>query len=151
MHKFASWLCCLRSSQYVHTWNAYITDILSTSQVTLLYILASLKLERLTLQSLDWLSTMPWSGSGDIAPCILNLNTRWRWVVKFTPRSLYPLGKRPSYSFNRRLSGLQSWFRHDSEEKNPCPYQEMDPHHPACRIVTILTERPSSSHLATGT
>jgi len=28
-------------------------------------------------------------GSGDTAPRILNLGTKWRWVVSFTPRSLY--------------------------------------------------------------
>jgi hypothetical protein len=32
-------------------------------------------------------------GSSGIAPRILNLDTRWRWVVRFTPRSLYPRGK----------------------------------------------------------
>jgi hypothetical protein len=32
-------------------------------------------------------------GSGGIAPCILDLDTRWRWVVSFTPRPLYPQGK----------------------------------------------------------
>jgi hypothetical protein len=29
-------------------------------------------------------------GSGGIAPHILNHGTRWRWVVSFTPRLLYP-------------------------------------------------------------
>jgi len=28
-------------------------------------------------------------GSGGLAPCI-NFGTRWRWVVSFTSRSLYP-------------------------------------------------------------
>jgi hypothetical protein len=28
-------------------------------------------------------------GSGCIAPRILDLNTRWRWVVSFMPRPLY--------------------------------------------------------------
>jgi hypothetical protein len=32
-------------------------------------------------------------GSGDIAPCIPDLNTRWKLVVSFTPRSLYPQGR----------------------------------------------------------
>jgi hypothetical protein len=34
-------------------------------------------------------------GSGDTAPRILDLGTRWRWVVSFTPRPLYPQGNRP--------------------------------------------------------
>jgi len=32
--------------------------------------------------------------NGRIAPLILDLGTRWRWVVSFTPRSLYPGEKR---------------------------------------------------------
>jgi hypothetical protein len=37
-----------------------------------------------------------YKGSGGIAPCILNLGTRWRWVVCFTFQPLYPQGKSPS-------------------------------------------------------
>jgi hypothetical protein len=37
-------------------------------------------------------------GSKGIAPLILDLNMRWRWVVSFTRRPLYP-----RYSLNRRL------------------------------------------------
>jgi hypothetical protein len=33
--------------------------------------------------------------SGGIAPHILDLGTRWRWVVSFTFRPLYPQGKNP--------------------------------------------------------
>jgi len=29
-------------------------------------------------------------GNGGIAPSILNLGTRWTWVVSFMPRQLYP-------------------------------------------------------------
>jgi len=39
------------------------------------------------------LSTTPWKaywGSGGITPCIPNFITRWRWVVSFAPRPLYP-------------------------------------------------------------
>jgi hypothetical protein len=31
--------------------------------------------------------------NGCIPPCILNLGTRLRWVVRFTPRPVYPQGK----------------------------------------------------------
>jgi hypothetical protein len=35
-------------------------------------------------------------GSGGIAPCILDLGIRWRWVVNFTGRPpLYPQGESP--------------------------------------------------------
>jgi hypothetical protein len=30
-----------------------------------------------------------------VAPLILNLSTRWRWVVNITPRSLYPWERTP--------------------------------------------------------
>jgi hypothetical protein len=39
---------------------------------------------------------------------ILDLGTRWRWVVSFTPRPLYSRGKSPRYSFNRKLGGPRS-------------------------------------------
>jgi hypothetical protein len=34
-----------------------------------------------------------------------DLGTRWRWVVSFTPRPLYPQGKSPWYPLDRRLGG----------------------------------------------
>jgi hypothetical protein len=40
-------------------------------------------------------------GSGSIAPRILDLGTRWRWVVSFTYRN-------PRYPPDRRLGGPQS-------------------------------------------
>jgi len=41
-------------------------------------------------------------GSAGIAPRILNHDTRWRWMVSFTLRPLYPLGKSPLYAWCRR-------------------------------------------------
>jgi hypothetical protein len=48
------------------------------------------------------------SGSGGIATRIPDLGTRWRWVVSFTLRPLYPQGKSPWYPLDRRLCGSQS-------------------------------------------
>jgi hypothetical protein len=56
--------------------------------------------------------------SGCIAPCNLDLGTRWRWVVSFTPRPLYPQGKSPWYPLDGRLGGPQSRSRYGDEEKN---------------------------------
>jgi hypothetical protein len=42
-----------------------------------------------------------------IAPHILNLGTRWRWVVSFMPWPLYPQGN--YLGLNRRLVGPQRW------------------------------------------
>jgi hypothetical protein len=48
-------------------------------------------------------------GSGCIAPRILNLRTRWWWVVNFPPRQFYPRGNiRHRYPLDRRLGGHQS-------------------------------------------
>jgi hypothetical protein len=56
-------------------------------------------------------------GSGGIAPRI-DLGTRWRRVVSFTPRPLYPQGKSPWYPLDRRLSGPQNRSGRGGEEKN---------------------------------
>jgi hypothetical protein len=66
-------------------------------------------------------------GSGGIAPRILNLGTRWRWVVSFTPRPLYPQGKNASYSSDGRLDGPQSRSGRGGEEKNSQPLPRLEP------------------------
>jgi hypothetical protein len=55
---------------------------------------------------------MHW-GSGGIGPHILDLSTRWRWVVSFMPQ-----GKSPQYPLDRRLGGPQSCSGRGGEEKN---------------------------------
>jgi hypothetical protein len=55
---------------------------------------------------------------GGIAPLILDLGTRWRRVVRFTRRLLYPQAKSLWYSLDRRLGGLQSRSGRGGEEKN---------------------------------
>jgi hypothetical protein len=57
-------------------------------------------------------------GSRNIAPCILDLGSRWRWMVSFTPRPLYPYGKRPWYALDRRLGGPQTRSGRGGEDKN---------------------------------
>jgi hypothetical protein len=47
-----------------------------------------------------------------IDPRFLDLGTRWNWEVGFTPLPLYPEGKNPRYSLDRRLCGPQSRSRH---------------------------------------
>jgi len=47
--------------------------------------------------------------------------------VSFTPRPLYPRGKSPCYTLDRRLGGRQSWSGHDGEEKNPRPLPGLEP------------------------
>jgi hypothetical protein len=63
-------------------------------------------------------------GSECIAPRLLDLGTRWRWAVSFTPLPLYPQGKSPWYSLDRRLGGPQSRSGPGDEEKNSQPPAE---------------------------
>jgi len=42
-------------------------------------------------------------GSGRIAPCILFLGTRWRWVVKLHAPAVSPQRKSPTFPLHRRL------------------------------------------------
>jgi len=69
-------------------------------------------------------------GSRGIAPLILNLGTRWRQVVNFAPRHLYPLGNNPRYALNRRLGGSQGqsqpcWdSNHRSSRTQPSQYTD---------------------------
>jgi hypothetical protein len=66
-------------------------------------------------------------GSDGIAPRILYLGTRWRWVVSFKPRPLYPQGKRPWYPVNRRLDGPQIRSGLGGEQKNSQPLPRLEP------------------------
>jgi len=52
-----------------------------------------------------------------IAPVIVNLGSRGRWVVYFTPWLPQPR-KQPKYPLTRMWGGLQSWFELSGEEKN---------------------------------
>jgi hypothetical protein len=66
-------------------------------------------------------------GSGDI-----DLGTRWRGVVRFTPRPLYLQEKSPWYPLDRRLGGPQSRSEYGGEEKNSQPLPGLEPpDHPA--------------------
>jgi hypothetical protein len=79
-------------------------------------------------------------GNGGIAPRILDLGTRWRWVVSFAPRPLYPQGMSPWYPLGKRLGGPQSCSGRGGEEKNsqPPPPQDLNPRTP---IVQPIVQR----------
>jgi hypothetical protein len=59
--------------------------------------------------------------SGGTVPPILNLGTRWRWVVSFTSRPLYPWGKSPRYPLDGTMGRPQSRSGCGGEEKNSRP------------------------------
>jgi hypothetical protein len=81
-------------------------------------------------------------GRERIAPRILDLGTRWRWVVSFTSQSLYPQRKSPRYRLYRRLGEPQSWSGHGGEEKNSQPLPGIEPYNPD-RPARTLTSIPN--------
>jgi hypothetical protein len=90
-------------------------------------------------------------GSGSTAPSILDLGTRWRWVVRFTPQPLYPQGKYPWYALDRRLSGTQSRSGCGGEEKNSQLLPGLEPPiiQPATQRCTTELSRPLPNECCT--
>jgi hypothetical protein len=69
-------------------------------------------------------------GNGGIDSHIVNLGSRWNWVVKFhTPITLTPR-KEPRYPLARRLSG------HSAEQENLLPHPVIETRF-LCRIARI--------------
>jgi hypothetical protein len=66
------------------------------------------------------LSTTPWRliEKWRHNSTILDLNTRWRWMVSFTLLPLYPWKYGPPYLLDRRLCGLQGRSGLYGEEKS---------------------------------
>jgi hypothetical protein len=81
-------------------------------------------------------------GNWSIAPRILNLSTKWRRVVSFTPRPLYSLEKSPWCPLDRRLGGPKSRSGRGGEEKisHYCPCRELNPCRQAHTLVSILSQ-----------
>jgi hypothetical protein len=68
-----------------------------------------------------------------ITPCILDLSTRWRLVVSFTPQQLYPRERAPSTHWIVALWSPEmvwTWIR----EKFPAPAKTQTPDHPGCLV-----------------
>ena len=86
-----------------------ITDL---TTVELIYISCIFGLKLLSSHALK-----PYKGHRVKAPVIVNLGSRRRWVVNFTPW-LSQLGKKPRYPMTRMWGGLQSWSELSGEEKN---------------------------------
>jgi hypothetical protein len=69
-------------------------------------------------------------GSASIAPHILSLDTRWRWVVSLMFWPPYTWWKSTQYPLDRRVSGPQSQSRWHGEEKTfPTPARNCTPVH----------------------
>jgi hypothetical protein len=83
-------------------------------------------------------------GSGYIVR-ILDLGTRWKWVVSFTSWPFYPQGKSPWYPLDRSPGGPQSRSGHGAEEKNFQPLPGFEPliiHPVAQRYTAELSRLP---------
>jgi len=79
--------------------------------------------------------------SGGVAPCLLNLGTRWMRVVSFTPRPLYPLPRAPgTHSIGGRISLRVDLKRQRIEKSLLCPCRDSKPSRPARKLISVLTE-----------
>jgi hypothetical protein len=74
---------------------------------------------------------------------ILNLGTRWRWVLSFTPRPLYPWVKSPRYPFNMRLGEPQSQSGCSGVEKNLLPLPGIKPRPSSLLPVATVAIQPA--------
>jgi hypothetical protein len=79
---------------------------------------------------------------GGIAPCILNLGIRWRWVVSsrsvhFTPRVRFP-----GSHWIGGWVGLRAGLDAVTKKKYHCPCWELNPDRLASSLVSVLTELP---------
>jgi hypothetical protein len=78
-----------------------------------------------------------------MAPRIIDLGTRWRWVVSFATQPLYPQGKNPWYPLDKRLGELQRRSGRGGEEKNsqPLPGLELPIIQPVAQRYTTELSR----------
>jgi hypothetical protein len=76
-----------------------------------------------------------YGGSGGIAPRILDLGTRRRWVVSFTPRPFYSQGKNPWYPLDRRLGAPSAVLDAVVKREIPSPRRESNPRTPIVQLV----------------
>jgi hypothetical protein len=78
---------------------------------------------------------MPWRRNGErrYSSTHSYRGIRWRWLVSFTQRPLYPQGKSPWYPTYMRLGGPQSRSGHCREEKKfSAPAGTRTPDHSTC-------------------
>jgi hypothetical protein len=66
-------------------------------------------------------------GSGNIAPRILDLGTRWEVSGQIHAPAALPSGKEPRFPLDRRLGGPQSRSGRGGEEKNSQPPPGIEP------------------------
>jgi hypothetical protein len=67
---------------------------------------------------------------------ILDLGTRWRWVISFMPRPLHPWGNSPRHPLDGRLGEPQSRYRRCGEQKSMACRESNPGHQPIARRYT---------------
>jgi hypothetical protein len=74
------------------------------------------------VHGLNKLSDRLWRLTGErkCSSTVLDLRTRWRWVVSFMPRPLHSRGNEPQYPLDTRLGGLQGRSESWGVQKNSC-------------------------------
>jgi hypothetical protein len=77
-------------------------------------------------------------GSVRIAPRSLNLDTRWRWVLSFTPRTTYPREKNPGTHCTRGWVGPTAGLDVVSNRKIP-PSWEIEPRSSVIIIIAVFS------------
>jgi len=84
--------------------------------------------------------------SGGIALCIFNLSTRWMQVVSFKTQVLYPQGNYCWWTMERGCVGHRASLDMVGKRKKWVHYLwwKSNPRHPACILVTVLTELPQN-------
>jgi hypothetical protein len=88
-------------------------------------------------------------GNGDIAALILNLGTRWRWVISFPARLLYMGGMSFRCRFSKGLTRPCSRSGCFQEEKNLFSLHEVEPRSIGCAAYSqslsgLTCERPGN-------
>jgi hypothetical protein len=83
-------------------------------------------------------------GNRGITPHILNLGTRWRWVVIFTLRPLYLRGKNPGALWIGGWVGPRAGLAVVMKRKIMA-FRDSNPGRPALNLVIILTRREKST------
>jgi hypothetical protein len=81
--------------------------------------------------------SMKKTGEWSYSSTILDIGTRWRWVVSSTPGPLYPREKSPRYELDRRLFGPQILSRRCGIDKNLLPMPGIEPRPSSSRSITI--------------
>jgi hypothetical protein len=88
-------------------------------------------------------------GSRGMAPHILNLGTRWRWIANFTPRLFYSRRKEPRCFLNRRLGGPRNGLDIFEKRKKSFAYRGiLNPDRPTRSLCPTLYVLPQHWYLS---